>query len=409
MTGLVGALIEAWQELRIHRLRVLLSLVGVAVAVAAMTGIAALITVSDQAQREMLESENGREGSVIVWLTNQDGTEPMEWMRTANEEFATFVDRHEIRYASRNMWTSASFTAGGLPAAADLMVVDHAYGLMHRISPIRGTWFDGGSDDRFAPPVVVNEAFLNSLRLADRVLPLTVEMNLGDPAAGQVTNTVVVTGVVADKWEYESPRAFILNAAYSGILERHARPGLRIDAGEPELEVWVGPDLVWEAEEAANAALGAMGASVMVQEYGWIEESSRIMKQVGFSITGLVLGLAALNLLTISMVTLRGRIREIGIRRAFGATSRRIFFAVMMESVVATVLAGGVGVAIAAAAFANLPLDEYLIGMPLQDRIAFPAGAAVLGLAVASAVGALAGLIPALVAVRVRPIDAIRF
>ena len=119
MTGLVGALIEAWQELRIHRLRVLLSLVGVAVAVAAMMGIAALITVSDQAQREMLESENGREGSVIVWLTNQDGTEPMEWMRTANEEFATFVDRHEIRYASRNMWTSASFTAGGLPAAAD--------------------------------------------------------------------------------------------------------------------------------------------------------------------------------------------------------------------------------------------------------------------------------------------------
>ena len=36
-TGLAASTVEAWQELRIHRLRVLLSLVGVAVAVASIT------------------------------------------------------------------------------------------------------------------------------------------------------------------------------------------------------------------------------------------------------------------------------------------------------------------------------------------------------------------------------------
>ena len=41
-TGLVGSVVEAWAELRIHRTRVLLSLIGVAVAVAALTGIVAL-------------------------------------------------------------------------------------------------------------------------------------------------------------------------------------------------------------------------------------------------------------------------------------------------------------------------------------------------------------------------------
>ena len=45
----------------------------------------------------------------------------------------------------------------------------------------------------------------------------------------------------------------------------------------------------------------------------------------------------------------------------------------------------------------------------LQDVPAFPFGAAVLGLVASVAVGALAGLIPALVALRVRVIDAIRF
>lgn len=65
--------------------------------------------------------------------------------------------------------------------------------------------------------------------------------------------------------------------------------------------------------------------------------------------------------------------QEIGIRRSFGATAGRVFVAVMMESVVATVAAG------------------------------------VLGLAAATFVGALAGLTPALVAVRVKVIDAIRY
>ena len=37
MSGVVGAFSEAWAELRIHKTRVLLSLIGVAVAVTAIT------------------------------------------------------------------------------------------------------------------------------------------------------------------------------------------------------------------------------------------------------------------------------------------------------------------------------------------------------------------------------------
>jgi ABC-type antimicrobial peptide transport system permease subunit len=45
----------------------------------------------------------------------------------------------------------------------------------------------------------------------------------------------------------------------------------------------------------------------------------------------------------------------------------------------------------------------------VTDVPAFPISAAVIGLAVSLAVGALAGLLPALIAVRVKTIDAIRF
>jgi putative ABC transport system permease protein len=105
----------------------------------------------------------------------------------------------------------------------------------------------------------------------------------------------------------------------------------------------------------------------------------------------------------------RHRIREIGIRRSFGATSARVFFGVLMESVVATVVAGFVGVVLAVAILKAIPVDALFGGYGLQDVPPFPLSAALIGMAAATAVGALAGLIPAEVAVRVKVIDAIRY
>lgn len=42
-------------------------------------------------------------------------------------------------------------------------------------------------------------------------------------------------------------------------------------------------------------------------------------------------------------------------------------------------------------------------------NIGYPMSAALLGVAIAAGVGALAGIIPATIAVRIKPIDAIRF
>jgi putative ABC transport system permease protein len=113
-------------------------------------------------------------------------------------------------------------------------------------------------------------------------------------------------------------------------------------------------------------------------------------------------------MLNISMVTVRYRVREIGIRRSFGATSRRIFLGVLMESVAATAVAGMAGVMLAVAVVKN-PWIESKVAPGLREYPAFPIEAAMLGLAAAVRVGALAGAIPALVAVRVKVIDAIRF
>ena len=125
-------------------------------------------------------------------------------------------------------------------------------------------------------------------------------------------------------------------------------------------------------------------------------------------IGGIVIMLGAFGLLTVSIVTVRQRIREIGIRRAMGASARRVFFSVFLESVVATTAAGFTGVLLSILTIRLAPNDWLDFPIPISS-IPYPMTAALLGVLIAAGVGALAGIIPAAIAVKVKPIDAIRY
>ena len=70
--------------------------------------------------------------------------------------------------------------------------------------------------------------------------------------------------------------------------------------------------------------------------------------------------------------------------------------------------AGIVGVFVAVVVVKNPMVVDFIAG-GISDVPAFPIEAALIGLGAATFVGALAGLLPALVAVRVKVIDAIRY
>ena len=62
----VGAIGEAWDELRVHKLRVLLSLIGVAVAVASLTAVVAIGDLQRQYMSEQNDRWGGREATIAV-------------------------------------------------------------------------------------------------------------------------------------------------------------------------------------------------------------------------------------------------------------------------------------------------------------------------------------------------------
>lgn len=406
MTGLIGALIEAWSEFRVHKARVLLSLVGVAVAVCALTGVAGLGSIATQAQVEQMERGSGRPATFL--LTPPFNAETGQSAPT--DEFLAAVDgiveRYAIDYSGTVTWgeTPVQFVDG--VSTVSLTAVDVDYGVMHRVQVAEGAWFSEADRDRLAPAVVVSDALWQRIGSPDLATSPTLTL------LGAQPTTAVVVGVSPPSLWDQSLSLMILNEGYETV----APPTPQWGPQPPQVELWVPPELAPVLEERIRADLaGAFGdgwdasGSIQRQDYlAWGDaDPLGPLRLILGGIAILILALGALGLVNISLVTVKQRIREIGIRRAFGATAGRVFLAVMLESVVATVVAGAVGV-IAAIFIVRAPFVLDAIAPGLTDVPPFPVDAAVLGFVAAVGVGALAGLLPALVAVRVKVIDAIR-
>lgn len=404
MTGFVGAIIEAWDEIRIHRLRVVLSLFAIGLAITVMTATLALGQQMAQATRELNERWGGRSVTLLADFWADDAAQQRRVVEAADD----FIERHEITFTSRIMRPWGEFTTrAGMLDWVEFLAVDPAYGVIHRIEPIHGSWFGEGDSQRLAPAVVVNEMLLEMAGVPTD-LSVQPELVMRSMTGGKDISFVVI-GVVASDSEWDTPRAYALfDSLASSVSEQEMQ-----NWGTPQYELWLTPQDASTAQTELQAAL-----QPLVGEYGYVSvfPQSQMMGGdeyvsgistviLGIGIAVLVLG--AFSLVNISLVTVQQRVREIGIRRSFGASSGRVFFSIMMESVVGTFLAGVVGVALAIVTLRYLPVMQWLM-MPVQDTPPFPMGAAVQGILWATAIGALAGLLPGIFATRIRPIDAMR-
>ncbi len=404
MTGIISAMVEAWSELRIHKTRVLLALIGVALSVAVLTTVVGVGNLAREGIRLDSERNGGREATLTVSIqSGQPGTpnaEAPDAVRTTEILDAT-IERYGFTHASQLLRSQARFQFPSGVQNVELQVVDPPYGTIHRVDVTEGAWFAADDADRMAPAVVVNEAFYNAAGRPNLTTEPQVSV-LGDSPA-----TAVIIGIMPDAYPQAMPQAFMLTEAAAAV----GIGGDQFGMGQ-ELRIWVPTPMAQELVDTLTADLTQQfpGSYVGVyrSDYAAYGDPFAMVQIMVSGIAGLILLLGAVGLLNISMVTVRYRVREIGIRRSFGATSGRIFTGVMMESVVGTTVAGAVGVMLAVAIVKN-PFVESKVAPGLDVYPAFPLEAALLGLGAAVLVGALAGAIPALVAIRVKVIDAIRF
>jgi putative ABC transport system permease protein len=121
---------------------------------------------------------------------------------------------------------------------------------------------------------------------------------------------------------------------------------------------------------------------------------------------GLVtLGLGAIGIINIMLVSVADRTREIGLRKALGATNRSILFQFFVEGAFLTLLSGFIGMGVAAGVMWLLGLLPQPPGFDMPRLVRSTAVLAIGSLAIA---GIVAGLYPARKASLLEPVEALR-
>ena len=147
------------------------------------------------------------------------------------------------------------------------------------------------------------------------------------------------------------------------------------------------------------------------EDWDTIENSQRVDKifdamDYFLGVVGLVtLGLGAIGIINIMLVSVTERTKEIGLRKALGATHRNILTQFFVEGMFLTVFSGGIGLLLAGGfmtLLAQLPSPE---GFDTPRIVPLSALAAIFSLAVA---GIAAGLYPARKAALLAPVEALR-
>ncbi|MDO4949398.1 MAG: ABC transporter permease [Bacteroidales bacterium] len=109
----------------------------------------------------------------------------------------------------------------------------------------------------------------------------------------------------------------------------------------------------------------------------------------------------AIGVSNIMMVTVRERTIEIGIRRAIGAKSRDVMGQILSESMVLTILAGMTGVLLSVGVL-------QIMETATQNRFQISFWGAISAIVLLLTLGLVAGLAPAIRAMKVKPVDAMR-
>jgi len=132
----------------------------------------------------------------------------------------------------------------------------------------------------------------------------------------------------------------------------------------------------------------------------------------GITFLSLIVGLATIlagviGIGNILLISVKERTKELGVRRALGATPREVRSQIILESVFLTMIAGVIGIILGAATLSLINNLTQDIDFPYSNPtvpIPYVLGA----LVIMVVLGTLIGLIPAQRAVSIKPIDALR-
>ncbi|MFZ5625575.1 MAG: ABC transporter permease [Gemmatimonadota bacterium] len=402
----------AWiavEQLRTNKLRSALTILGVVIGVATVMAMASIV---DGIRRQIINAieVSGPTAFYVVRYFSQTPLNPDRLpydvrirpvLRT--EEAEAIARIPEIAYASPWIQLFEKMERNGVRTQqVTLFGADDGFMEIQGGTLLRGRFFTKGELRSGANVAVIEEAFLD--RLFGRENALGKTLRIGG-------KTVTVIGV------YQRPANIFQppGQEIGGVIPyEFARRNFRYDetnflffAIKPRAGVTVdqAQDLVTVALRRERGLRPGMPNTFDLITQDQILDTVNNLTSVFFlvmiALSGVALLVGGIGVMAIMMVSVTDRTREIGLRKALGATHREILWQFLVEAATLTLIGGLLGIA------AGLGVGQALKAV-LRLESAVPLWSAALATAVSILIGLVFGLVPAQRASRMDPVEALR-
>ena len=409
----------AFQGIWSHKMRSVLTMLGIIIGIAAIITIVSTIKGTNEQIKENLI---GAGNNVVTVQLNQSGySYDMSWspipggVRVINEQ--TRRELEEIRGVEKvSLYTSRSYADQVYYRNAqfngEVYGIDRHYLSVYGYQVKSGRGFTERDYQDFRKVVLVDTTAVTTLFGGENPVGKSLEIN-GD--------VFTVVGVVALSEEFEPT----INSINDYYLYADTSPG----------SLYM-PDAVWptafQFDEPQNVAIKVSNTDVMTtagqsaadllterqiqdpdnsefdyrsqdmleqaQQLQSISQSTNMQLIWIASISLLVGGIGVMNIMLVSVTE---RTSEIGLKKAIGAKKKRILFQFLTEAAVLTSLGGIIGV------ISGIGLAALISNM-MQIPVAIDVTATLIAVVFSTLIGVIFGLLPAVQAANMNPIEALR-
>ncbi len=408
MTPLLEGAGIALASLRAHKARAALTILGVAIGVMVVMVIGALISGFDKGLTDMLESLGPKTfyvGRYWGGTQSEDPDDPNPWRRRPPltvEEAGRLEQLPSISFVvvDENAAADVEYEGKRL-SGVSIQGRDADWPKVAGGGVYPGRSFSHLEDKANSPVVVLNEKLAE--QLFGRLDPIGRRVKIASLPYEVIGVYTPPTGLFGEGDQAEAMIPY-------GTLVKHVPywQGWMDFLVTPADSVSV-PRAIDDVTVTMRAIRGLRPSEpnnfdVVTQEkYLEVFNSSTLMIRVlmiVLSMVGLLVG--GVGVVAIMMISVTERTREIGVRKALGATRREILWQFLVEAATLTLVGGVIGMVLGA-----LIAFGVAAATPLPAHV--PLGSVVVALFAAAATGLLFGIYPASKAARLDPVEALRY
>ena len=394
----------AWSSLIANKMRSLLTMLGIIIGVAA---VIALVSIGYGVRQQITESISSLGSNLLMVYPGAPRTPGVRPVAGANKtiklsDYEAISKMDSVQAASPvaansylTVYMSKNWTTTVNGANADFQYVnnwsmksgrfitDSQIERRERVAVIGATVAKNlfGDEDPIGKDVRIDK---NSFKIVG------VLDEKGSGAMGNDQDDIIVV-------PYTTMMERVMGVDYLRMIYIQAKEGQDLERVQADIE-----NILRVRHGIKNPDLDDFNVNNMASIMKTVEENTATMTLFLGAVAAISLLVGGIGIMNIMLVSVTERTREIGVRKALGATYRTIITQFLIEAVVISLVGGAIGIIVGIGA-------SQLIGAVANIKTVVTTGPILLSFGFSMTIGLVFGLYPARKAAKLNPIDALHY